>query len=305
MEASPHPGPGREARDRSLAAQRLRDGKIGVLAALRLARWALRPGDYPAPELAPPPEDFPELVYERDHPLRRAGGAFHARLEEGKRLNLALAAPAFDGLLVTPDRPLSFWRAVGRLVRSRGFVAGASFDDGCVVPAIGGGVCLLSNALFGMAARLGWRILERHGHTLDTAPPAAPAPEDPWGLDATVFWPYVDLRIAPSEGRARLEVELRGDALQVRVRATVPVRGRWELESIDERTSRRAPGEEPVRENRIRRLHLREGGAGPASGEVIAVNRKRVRAGVLEGRSCLDCRDGLCLVGRRARREAG
>jgi vancomycin resistance protein VanW len=290
-------GPSEDIRERSAAQELVRTGKIRALAALRLARWALRPGDHPTPVLAPPPEEFPEAVYERDHPLRSTGRTFDPRLEEGKRRNLALAAPAFDGLLVTPERPLSFWRAVGRLVPARGYVAGASFDDGCVVPAIGGGVCLLSNALFAMAARLGWRILERHGHTLDTAPPAA---DGPWGLDATVFWPYVDLRIAPCEGRVRLAVDLRGETLRVRVRSTVPLQGRFELLSVGERTTAR--GAEQLRENRIHRLHV---GAGTVpTAEAIAVNRKRLRAGVLAGRSCLDCGVERCAVGRRARAEA-
>jgi vancomycin resistance protein VanW len=297
MGATAGGGPGWHIRDRSAGQQWIRAGKIRVLAGLRLARWVLRRADFPAPALAPPPEEFPELVYEREHPLRRSSGAFHPRLEEGKRRNLSLAVPAFDGLLVTPDRPLSFWRVLGRLGPARGYVAGASFEDGCVVPAIGGGVCLLSNALFAMAARLGWRILERHGHTLDTAPPA----NDPWGLDATVFWPYVDLRVAPREGRARLEVELRGEAVRVRVRSTAPLVGPIELESVDERSYER--GQIRYRENRIRRRYV-NGGLAPA-GEVIAVNRKRVAAEGPGLRSCLECGEELCVVGRRARAEVG
>ena len=31
------------------------------------------------------------------------------------------------------------------------------------MPSIGGGICLVSNALFAMAVRVGWSILERHG----------------------------------------------------------------------------------------------------------------------------------------------
>jgi vancomycin resistance protein VanW len=290
--------PVRSLRDADARDLLVRGAKVRTLAALRLARWALRPAEYPAPLLAAPPEEFPEPVYERIHPLTRPEHRFHALLEEGKRVNLSLAAPAFDGLLVTPDRPLSFWRVLGRLTPARGYVLGASFADGCVIPAVGGGVCLLSNALFAMAARLGWRILERHGHSLDAAPPPA---GDPWGLDATVLWPYVDLRVAPREGQARLEVRVRDGGLTLRVRSTVPLVHAFALEAVDDRTTPRGP-DESLRENRIRRICAREGEA-PVT-EVIAVNRKRVRPRPSDGQSCLDC--GVdCLVGRRARAEAG
>ncbi len=78
---------------------------------------------------------------------------------------------------------------------------------GCAVPAIGGGLCLLSNALFALAVELGWEILERHGHSMALA--------DPHALDATVAYPYVDLRIAPRRGTAVLAVAVRGDVLVV------------------------------------------------------------------------------------------
>jgi len=42
-------------------------------------------------------------------------------LEAGKRANLRLAVAAFDGIVVTPERPLSFWRALGRVTKRRGY----------------------------------------------------------------------------------------------------------------------------------------------------------------------------------------
>src|SRR5438034_1022024 len=82
---------------------------------------------------------------------------------------------------------------------------------GCAVPAIGGGLCMLSNALFAIAVDLGWTVLERHGHSMALADPSA--------LDATIAYPHVDLRIAPRGGVAVLDVAVRGDVLVVAVRA--------------------------------------------------------------------------------------
>src|ERR1041384_1083314 len=122
-------------------------------------------------------------------PVLRADGFAHPALEQGKRRNLELAVPYFDGLLVTPQGTLSFWRVLGRASESRGFSWGMELRGGCVTPAIGGGLCLLSNAIFELAVRSGWRIIERHGHSLEAMPPAAGTVP----LDATVAWPDVDL----------------------------------------------------------------------------------------------------------------
>jgi len=267
--------------------------KTRVLALMRLAQWALRLQDYPAPVLAPPAENFPYLLYERALPIVSRSAPGGAPLEAGKLVNVALAAPALDGLMLKPDRPFSFWRAVGRLAPALGYRPGASYQDGCVIPAVGGGICMLSNALFAMAAQLGWRILERHGHTLD----GAPVPEAQWGLDATVFWPYVDLRFAPREGQVRLGVSVRSGTLYLRARGAEPLRGAVELEAIDGRTVARQGL--LFRENRIR-LRLIDNAGATLAEEIIADNRKRLRAPGEMAISCLDCGERECHLRDRA-----
>src|SRR5688572_16197704 len=74
----------------------------------RLAAWRLASDRYPRPVLAE--GDFPHLLFARSIPIGRSGA--DARLERGKLVNVALAAPHIDGAVVAPDRPFSFWRAV-------------------------------------------------------------------------------------------------------------------------------------------------------------------------------------------------
>src|SRR6185369_6496582 len=151
------------------------------------------------------------LVCEVEVPIARTDRFADPALEAGKRQNLQLAAPAFDGLVATPSRPISFWRTLGRATERRGFTWGMELRGGCVTPAIAGGLCLLSNALFEVAVRAGWQILERHGHSLEAIPPVPGR----LALDATVAWPDVDLVIAPTSGAARLSVRIDGDQLRV------------------------------------------------------------------------------------------
>ena len=179
----------------------LRRARKAQLAATRLARWVLDD------ELAAPERVTPcgPIAMTMRVPIARAGA--HPRLEAGKRHNVRLAATAFHGVVIAADRPLSFWRTLGPATAARGFTWGMELRSGCAVPAIGGGLCMLSNALFALAVERGWRILERTGHSIALAEPGA--------FDATIAYPHVDLRIAPREGKAVLGVTVRGDVLVI------------------------------------------------------------------------------------------
>jgi vancomycin resistance protein VanW len=181
----------------------------------RALRWALEPEEFPRPQVAA--GLFRHRIYDEAIPL---GGPAVAeeQLERGKRLNVALAAPAFDGVVVSPWRPLSFWRTLGAPAKTAGFQAGVEILGGCLVPSIGGGLCFVSNALFVMAARLGWTVIERHQHS---ARVGASAPGD-IDLDATVLWPHLDLRVAPREGPVRLSVAVREGRLHLAADASRP-----------------------------------------------------------------------------------
>jgi vancomycin resistance protein YoaR len=89
-------------------------------------------------------------------------------------------------LLLEAEDVFSFWKQVGRASRRRGFVVGRMLQQGCVIPAVGGGLCQLSNALYGLALMSRCEIVERHAHSIRM--PGAPV------HDATVAWNYVDLR---------------------------------------------------------------------------------------------------------------
>ncbi|MEW6277682.1 MAG: VanW family protein [Candidatus Eremiobacterota bacterium] len=263
----------------------VREAKVAYHRSRRLLAWARHPRAYPAPRLAS--GRFPHRVYQASWPLQRDDPDAHPVFESGKRTNVSLAAPHFDGLLVAPDFPLSFWRALGRVTAQDGYRPGMELRGGCIVPTLGGGLCLLSNALFDMAVHCGWSILERHGHTVQ----AVPEPHDrPWGLDATVFWPYVDLRVAPAEGRARLSVRVLHGSLHVAVDAELPLAGSVRVVSEDDLTLE-IRGDR-VRQNRLVRERWSEDRL--VSREVVAVNRKRVLTSALRRRNCMTCEEHSC-----------
>jgi len=131
----------------------------------------------------------------------------------GKVHNLRRAAAALDGVIVPAGALFSFWRQIGRATRRRGFVTGRMLQQGCLVPATGGGLCQLSNALYDAALQAGCEIVERHPHSRVVAGSAAAA-----GRDATVACNYVDLRFRPREA-VRIEARVTRGELVIGFRA--------------------------------------------------------------------------------------
>jgi vancomycin resistance protein VanW len=287
MKAETHPV--KTGTPRGLSEVLLRRSKIAVFQAQRLLDWAFHPSRWKKPGLAGPEIGFPYVIYEKVIPIARQAADTHPLLEEGKRMNLALAAPSFDGLLLEPHRPFSFWRSLGQVSEKKGYRFGMEIREGCVVPAIGGGLCLLSNALFQMACELGWAILERHGHTMEVS---SPEPNQPWGLDATLFWPHVDLRFAPRRGKMKLEVRVIKDSLHLKVRASEPLSTRTQFAHENQGTEQ---GEEGlIRRDRIVRKIVHAPSGEVLREEVVAENYKRVIQAHETRENCITCGETDC-----------
>ncbi len=252
----------------------LRKARVAGLTAKRIGRWLTEDG------FAVPDRIVPEgpIAHTVRSPIARAGA--HQTLEAGKRHNVRLAATAFHGVVITADRPLSFWRTLGPATAARGFTWGMELRSGCAVPAIGGGLCLLSNALFTLAVQQGWQILERHGHSMALA--------DATALDATVAFPHVDLRIAPRSGTAVLDVTVRGDVLVVATRHTAPEL-RVELQRAQRDRSHDRDPDHATRDTRIwRRVWA---GHELVESALIVDDHQRIPG---ELRTCLDCGELAC-----------
>lgn len=152
------------------------------------------------------------VAVEKRAPLWREASAEEFPLTAGKVENLRIASRAFHGLEIPPGGVMSFWRQLGRTTRRKGYLSGRELREGCIVPAIGGGLCQLSGLLYQAALGAGLEIVERHGHS--RVVPGSQAEQD---LDATVFWNYVDLRFR-SHLPWRIEAELTATELVVRIR---------------------------------------------------------------------------------------
>lgn len=111
------------------------------------------------------------------------------RNKAGNRaINIRTAAGYLNGTIVPPGGELSFNKIVGPRDETRGFVWAPVIVNDEMEPGVGGGVCQVATTLHA-AAVLGWLdVEERRSHS-------RPSGYAPLGLDATVIYGKVDLKI--------------------------------------------------------------------------------------------------------------
>ncbi len=124
-------------------------------------------------------------------PLRRHLNRDEERWTENKIHNLSLAIKAFDGVVISPDTFVSFWRCIGIPSRYKGYKQGLFLSQGELRSGTGGGLCQLSNFLFWMMLHTPLTITERWRHSYDVFPDRSRT--QPFGSGATCFFPSLDL----------------------------------------------------------------------------------------------------------------
>ncbi|HHW91279.1 MAG TPA: hypothetical protein GX735_01115 [Firmicutes bacterium] len=141
---------------------------------------------------------------------------------EGNRTgNIQVAAAALDGTLIEPGAVLSFNDIVGPREPEYGFFEAPELVNLELVPGFGGGVCQVSSTLFHAALLAGMDVVERHCHS-------RPVAYIPMGLDATVVYDHLDLKLANGGISPLLVVaRTREDRLEVAVLGK-----RWTPEKI-------------------------------------------------------------------------
>lgn len=109
-------------------------------------------------------------------------------LSSAQRTNLAVALRSLDGIVLKPGEYFSFNRMVGPRTLRRGYLAAPSYLEGDSPATVGGGICLLSSALYQLVLESGLKITHREPHlrTIHSIPP---------GLDATVWYGGADLQL--------------------------------------------------------------------------------------------------------------
>jgi len=112
--------------------------------------------------------------------------------------NIQAAAARFHGVLVAPGEVFSMGETMGDVSLENGFAEALIIYGGRTIKGVGGGVCQVSTTLFRGVFNMGLPIVERYSHAYRVAyyEMTTSGGVDPnlAGLDATVYFPLVDLK---------------------------------------------------------------------------------------------------------------
>jgi vancomycin resistance protein YoaR len=120
-------------------------------------------------------------------------GSSDARIQ-----NIQAASGRFHGVLVAPGEVFSMGQTMGDVSLDSGFAEALIIYGGRTIKGVGGGVCQVSSTLFRGVFNIGLPVLERYPHAYRVSyyEMTVSGGVDPRlaGLDATVYFPLVDLK---------------------------------------------------------------------------------------------------------------
>jgi len=135
----------------------------------------------------------PDITAKEIRALKRPIGSFATWVggRPNRVHNVGRAASLVNYALLLPGEPFSFNARVGPATAARGFRPAPVIRGGTMVLEPGGGVCQVSSTLYNAVVDSSLEVLERNPHSRRVyyVPP---------GRDATVAYPYLDLKFLNS-----------------------------------------------------------------------------------------------------------
>lgn len=102
--------------------------------------------------------------------------------------NLKVGSTAIDGFVLEPGEVFSFNEVVGARSAENGYRYGTGISGGTLVDVLGGGICQVSSTIFGASFFGGLEVVSARPHS-------RPSSYVDMGLDSTVVWPTVDMKV--------------------------------------------------------------------------------------------------------------
>jgi len=135
--------------------------------------------------------DYP--ISDHKTPLYRKLKDVDMWMQHNKVENLKIAIKHIDGLVIRPGETFSYWKAIGKPTKFKGYKDGMVLHYGKFKPGPGGGLCQLSNLLYWITLHTPLTVVERHRHSFDVFPDSQRT--QPFGSGATCVYNYRDLQI--------------------------------------------------------------------------------------------------------------
>ena len=145
-------------------------------------------------------EKLPYVIYRHNSLIRRRLGNVDMRLQENKAVNLSIAAPKINKILIRPGETFSFWYLVGNTTEKKGYKEGLTIFADHTEPGIGGGMCQMTNLIHWMVLHSDLKITEHHHHDgLDLFPDFQR--KIPFGTGTSIMYNYLDYRFKNTTNR--------------------------------------------------------------------------------------------------------
>ncbi len=138
--------------------------------------------------------NLPIIVYKHNSLIRRKLGNVDLLLQDNKAINLSLAAPKVNKIVIRPGEVFSFWKLVGSPNENKGYKTGLTIAKGEPSSDIGGGMCQFTNLIHWMILHSPLEIIEHHHHDgVDLFPDFNRVV--PFGTGTSILYNYKDYRV--------------------------------------------------------------------------------------------------------------
>ncbi len=142
-------------------------------------------------------EKLANIHYESKSLIRRKLGNVDMKLQDNKAVNLSIAAPKINGIIIKPNQVFSFWKLVGNCTASKGYLEGLSIKNSDVSVGIGGGMCQMTNMIHWLILHSPLTVLEHHHHNqFDLFPDFGRTV--PFGTGTSIMYNYMDYQFINS-----------------------------------------------------------------------------------------------------------
>lgn len=177
---------------------------------------------------------LPFRLYRHNSLIRRKLGNVDLNLQNNKAINLALAAPHVNHILIRPNEMFSFWNLVGHCTAEKGYKEGLTIKSGSTSSDIGGGMCQFTNLIHWLILHTDLEIIEHHHHDgIDLFPDYGR--QIPFGTGTSIFYNYLDYRfVNNTQHTYQLNVHVSDEYLHGEIRADHIINHRYHIEVENE-----------------------------------------------------------------------
>lgn len=126
-----------------------------------------------------------------------------------RNINMTIACSKLDGLILQPGEQLSYNELLGQRTLEAGFKPAPAYSGTTLINTPGGGICQVSSTLYLASVYAEMEAVERVSHGFKPSYMLA-------GSDATVSWPYPDLKLKnPTDRPVKIKARVTEDKVQI------------------------------------------------------------------------------------------